>query len=187
MIVTFMTREEDKTLIDQQLSGLSGDIESLKKNGPSVWNKKKFVAFGTSLTRKCSDYVGGYLEVIKKRLGFSAYTNKGISGASMISNGIEGGDNILNAVKNTDLSDCDLVTIECGTNDFKLNIPLGTVGKMGDTDFDTTTFCGALRSAIEHILKNYPMKHVLLIASPQRYDGDYDVIRTQQSASILTM
>lgn len=141
----------------------------------SIWNNRNLVAFGTSITRECDKYAGGYLEVVKKRLGFRMYTNKGVSGASMISNGTTKGDNILNCIKNTDLSNHDLIMFECSTNDFKLNVPLGTVGNMGDSNFDTTTFCGAVRSAIEYILTNYPMKHILLIASFQRYDGDYNV------------
>lgn len=141
----------------------------------SPWEGRKFIAFGTSITRMCDNYAGGYLEVVKNRLGFDLYTNNGISGASLISNGTQGKDNILNCIKNTDLSNYDLITIECGTNDFKLNVPLGAVGIMGDTNFDTTTFCGALRTAIEHILTSYQMKHIVLIASPQRYDGNYDV------------
>lgn len=77
--------------------------------------------------------------------------------------------------KHIDVSSVDIVIIECATNDFKLNVELGDVGKIGDTSFNTSTFCGALRRSIEYILSSNPRAHIVLIADTQRDNGNYDV------------
>lgn len=149
-----------------------------------IWGGKKFTAFGTSITYLCRNYGGGYLEIIKSRNGFDSYRNSGVSGAAMANN-TANGNGINHKIRNTDISDSDLVVIECCTNDFKLNVSIGTVGQMGDSEFDTTTFCGALRDSIEYILTTNPTKHILLITDPQRDNEDYDVNYTNSTGHKL--
>lgn len=67
-----------------------------------------------------------------------------------------------------------------GTNGQTVN-----VGKMGDTNFDTNTFIGALREAIEYILTNYPTKHILLISDTQRDNSGFDVNYTNNAGCKL--
>lgn len=153
-------------------------------NKPGIWHGKKFAAFGTSITWACKNYSGGYLEVIKNRCEFASYLNAGVSGAAMANN-TANGNGINHKIRNTDISGYDLVLIECTTNDFKLNVPLGTVGIMGDTDFATNIFCGALRDSIEYILKADPKKHILLISDTQRDNAGYDVNYTNTAGHKL--
>lgn len=150
----------------------------------SIWSCKKFVAFGTSITWACSSYDGGYLEVVKSRNGFASFLNAGVSGAAMANN-TANGNGIHHKIRNTDISGYDLVLIECTTNDFKLNVSLGEVGIMGDTNFDTDTFCGALRDSIEYILSTDPTKQILLITDPQRNNASYDVNYTNSAGHKL--
>ncbi len=160
--------------VDAEYDG-SGEVKvEIPVGGGGVWTGKKFVAFGTSITWACANHDGGYLATVAERNGFSAYANEGVSGAAM-ANGTANGNGINSKIRNTDVSGFDLVLIECSTNDFKLNVSLGEVGEMGDTDFDTTTFCGALRDSIEFILTNHPAKSVLLITDTQRNNDGYDV------------
>lgn len=133
-----------------------------------VWSGKTFTAFGTSITYLCQNYNGGYLEKIKELCGFSSYTNSGVSGAPMVNNTVNG-NGINYAIKNAMIVG-NLILIECCTNDFKLNVP---VGLLETTNVDT--FSGALKDALEHIFTNYPEKQVVIIADPQRDNGGYDV------------
>lgn len=134
----------------------------------SKWSGKTFVAFGTSITALCDNYDGGYLEEIRKTCGFASYTNKGVSGAPMVNNTVNG-NGINYAIKNYVIKE-DVILIETPTNDFKLNVPLGT---LATTNIDT--YSGALKDAIEHLKTTYPEKFIFLLADPQRDNDGYDV------------
>ena len=164
--------------------GIAVDQNTAGGTVQSVWVGKKFVAFGTSITWNCANYNGGYLDVIANRNGFTEYLNAGTSGRAMANN-TKNGEGINDQIHDTDIADYDLVVIECCTNDFKLNVPLGSVGQIGDTDFDTDSFCGALRDGIEYILTADPTKHIMLIADPQRNNDGYDVNHTNTAGHKL--
>lgn len=74
-----------------------------------------------------------------------------------------------------DYSIYDLVIIAAGTNDFKLNVPLGINGQMGDVDFNTVTFYGAYRDLVEYILANDPAAKIVLFTPLQRDNSGYDI------------
>lgn len=138
------------------------------------WEGKSFIAFGTSITWNCDSFDGGYLDVIKERNRFASYTNAGVSGAAL-ANETKNGAGINTKIRTTSVEEYDLVVIECGTNDFKLNVKLGAVCKVKTGEFDTKTFYGALQDSIEYILKQYPHKRIMLIADCQRDNDGYDV------------
>ena len=144
-----------------------GKIVSQKTDG--IWNGKTFTAFGSSITYQCQNYGGGYLEKIKELGGFKDYGNAGMNGAPMV-NDTENGNGINYTIKNTDMSTRDLILIECCTNDFELNVP---VGLLETANIDT--FSGALKDALKHVFTNYPTKQVVIIADPQRNNDGYDV------------
>jgi lysophospholipase L1-like esterase len=121
----------------------------------------------------CGEYSGGFLEIARQHNGFLAYHNAAVSGVAMTDTA--NGPGINSIIRGTDVAGHALAIIESGSNDFKLNVPLGAVGAMGDTNFDTSTFCGSLRDAIEYIWRNHPEMHIMLIADPQRDNGGYDV------------
>lgn len=151
-----------------------GGADSGENVTQGIWEGKSAAAFGTSLTWACRNFSGGYLEVVRQRNGLASVSNYGVSGAAMTTG-------IRTTIRSTDISGSSLVLLECCTNDFKLNVPLGSVGQMGDTDFDTDTFCGAVRDSIEYILTTDPTKHILLITAPQRDKDGYDVNYTNSA------
>ena len=138
------------------------------------WEGKSFIAFGTSITWNCDSFDGGYLEVIKQRNDFAYYSNAGVSGAALANN-TANGIGINTKIRSTNVSEYDLVIIECGTNDFKLNVKLGDMRDTKTEVFDTDTFYGALQDSIEYILKSHPHKRIMLIADCQRDNDGYDV------------
>lgn len=148
-------------------------INNLAVSSGSRWANKTLCAFGTSITANCGAS-SGYLQTLKDTLGLASYTNNGLSGHAI--SYASGRSGISRKIQETDITPYDLITIEGCTNDFKLNVPLGEVGQMGDTELtDVSNFCQALRKAIEYILTSNPQANILLIADPQRDNSDYDV------------
>jgi lysophospholipase L1-like esterase len=127
----------------------------------------------------------GYQTIVDKKVKFSEVRNAGISGASMAkssnfptANGSLCAAGIDPAVS---YSDVDLITLFAGTNDFKLNVPLGTLGQIGDTAFDDTTFYGAYRMLVEYLLTSKPTIKIYLFTPLQRDNSGYDVNYTNSA------
>lgn len=120
---------------------------------------KKILAYGDSITSN-----GQYLNYAVQKLGI-VLTNQGISNTTMTpsSNPVSNGD-LFSKFNNTcpDLSSYDVITIAHATNDLSSNIPIGTIGTIGQDSFDTNTFYGAYRHVIETITKNYPNIRIML-------------------------
>jgi lysophospholipase L1-like esterase len=148
------------------------------------WVGKSYVSLGDSITWQDGHTYGqgsqigqiarGYQTIMKEQLFLGNYINKGVSGAPM-ANGTTSGAGTNTTGKSVDYSSTDLVTIAAGTNDFKLNVPMGVKGQIGDTTFDTNTFYGAYRDLIEYILKNKPTARIVLFTPLQRDNSGYDV------------
>ena len=114
-----------------------------------------------------------------------SYENKGVSGVPMANGSANGSGTVYTIDRYTEFSDKDLVIIAAGTNDFKLNVPLGDKGESGDISFDDTTFYGAYRKSIEKILSVNPTIRIVLFTPLQRDNSDYDVNTTNGSGHKL--
>lgn len=108
----------------------------------------------------------GYETWMRRILGL-ATTNKGISGAEVTQ--------ICDSLKSTNLTGVDFLTLTSGANDERHNTTLGAVLEAGST-FDTTTFCGAIQSAIEYALAQNPEMKIILCTPIQGwiYENGYD-------------
>lgn len=141
----------------------------------SIYEYGRMATFGDSITwyngkvntedAEVSTFVKGYQYYISKFLGVSI-DNFGVSGQTMTG---EGCDKILNLEE----YDYDLITIAYGTNDFKLNKPVGTID-----DVENTTFYGAYKKSIEHILNINPTAKIMLITPLQRDNSGYSITST---------
>ena len=149
----------------------------------SVWSGKTFVSLGDSIMAQDGfaypqgsqqgQIAKGFQTHLKNRLGFAEYTNKAVSGRP-IASGTSAGDGTNDTSKTIDYTNFDLVTIAGGTNDFKLNVPLGVKGEIGDITFDNTTFYGAYREMLEYILTKKPTIRICLFTPLQRDNGGYN-------------
>lgn len=113
----------------------------------------------------------GYGTILKESLDFKLIENYGASGKS-VANGTSNGDGIVNIIKSKNYEEDDLVILAGGTNDFRLNVPLGDINEV---EFDNTTFYGALRDSIEYILTEKPAQQLMLMTPLQRDNAGYDV------------
>jgi lysophospholipase L1-like esterase len=156
------------------------DLSNYVTKDTAQYYGESAVGFGTSITQLCADYTnGGYLGVVKSKLGLVSYDNKGLSG-NPIAHGTGNGNGIGALIESTNLSDYDIITIEGGTNDFKLNVEIGTISAMG-SNFNKDTTVGALQSAIEYIFRNKPTAKILVILDPQRNNANYDIYYTNSA------
>lgn len=164
-------------------------LEHMGENQPTAlsrqWANKSLMAFGTSITY-ISDKNGnvGYLQLLQSNFGFGEYVNGGQDGKAMADN-TTNGTGIVSAIRATDVSAADLIIIEAGTNDFKLNVPIGELGMIGDTEFNTGTFYGAYRAAIEYIRSNNPTCPIIVCSPLQRDNSGYDVKYTNSAGHKL--
>ena len=120
------------------------------------WAGKKIVAIGDSITygfipRNVPEYPGqlnSYLPLIAESLG-SSFVNYGISGSTL---GSDGTDNRQPFTRRYDLmdDDADLVIVMGGTNDFRNNVPIGTMSDRTDL-----SFYGALHVLCEGLIDKY--------------------------------
>lgn len=144
------------------------------------WVGKSFISNGTSISWQdgktyagTSNIARGYQTIIKEKLGFSSYVNAGASGKAM-ADGTTNGSGIVTTGLAQNYTTHALAIIEAATNDFKLNVPLGNIGNIGDTIFDRTTFFGAYRTLIEFILTQNPGIRLVLFTPLQRDNGGYN-------------
>lgn len=119
-----------------------------------------FVALGDSIVQNGSVL----LNSIRDGLGYTSYRNAGVSGRPM-ADGTANGVGTVTTSDHIYFSADDMVYIASGTNDFKLNVPIGTLGSASDTSFDRTTFLGAYKATIRHILASNP-EIAIYIATP---------------------
>lgn len=109
------------------------------------WNRTAWATLGDSITA-----ANGYQPFVQAALGFSAVHNHGKSGCPMTA----GGERDYGATTHVGKAietfpEC--VTIFAGTNDFRLDMPLG-----GLDNPDVHTFYGAYTTLVEHILTVSP-------------------------------
>ncbi|CRH18740.1 GDSL-like protein (modular protein) [Carnobacterium maltaromaticum] len=147
----------------------------------SYWDGKKMVTLGTSILWQDGKLFNGTSTIaigiqtqLKNGLNFSDIDNFAVSGSAM-ANGTSGGQGTNTTGKTIDYKNYDAFLCDSGTNDFKLNVPIGTLGQIGDTSFNTNTFYGAYRDLIEFILKDNQNIRLILMTPFQRDNGGYDV------------
>lgn len=125
----------------------------------------------------------GYQTYAREQLGFARIHTYAIGGRPL-ANGTDRGEGICTIVRRSD-NGADLVVIAGGTNDFRLDIPLGKLGRIGDAAFDDRTFFGAYRIAIEHLLTEEPTRRIALFTPLQRGNTPYDVNHVNESGHRL--
>lgn len=150
------------------------DLSESTGVGPIV-SGKSWASIGDSIT--AFDLTQkGYQSYIKEKITFTSYSNQGYSGRSLTN--ADDRSSILEGISN--IGAFDIYTIAAGTNDFKLNRPIGTT----DDYFSATggtTFYGALRATID-LLYSKKDNCKIYIFSPLRRNNDGYTSFSQNSA-----
>ena len=94
--------------------------------------------------------------IIAEKLGYEL-VNKAVNGISYKCGGSVNPDySVINQEKNA--PDCDMLIISAGTNDFGINIPVGT-----ESDFGDVSFSGAVELVFKTIYKTRPQTKVVIV------------------------
>lgn len=137
-------------------------------NSSTEWNGATFIVLGDSIMAQgCLA-----LDTVRDQLGFASYVNRAENGQTMADGDADGAESgTVTVALGQAYGNYSLAYIAAGTNDFKRGLPLGRLGRIGDTDLDRTTYLGAYRTAIEHILGENPGIR-LVLATPLQRDKD---------------
>ncbi len=134
----------------------------------SKWHGKTWATLGDSITN-----ANGYQPIVQEALGFSQVFNYGRGGCCMTAGG-ERDEGSTCRVGTGLLEKYDLITIFAGTNDFRLDKPLGAIGQIG-VRHDAYTFIGAYQVLIEHLLTTSPSCRLCLWTPLQRDKDGFDI------------
>lgn len=168
---------------DDPLKALSASmgvkLAEMIGDGANHWNGKKWYGFGTSITNTSNE--GKYAPYLAQLSGMT-FVNCGHSGGGITTASNQA---VYNDVMSHNLSDADLVTLECSANDE--GAPVGTIyDALTGSSAGNSTFCGALNLCIRH-LQATTNAQIVVIASPtaryNRIDTSIKYDGTKQFAS----
>jgi len=152
------------------------DIPNHVSEGDSItWQDKQAYAQGPNT----GTIATGYQTLITQRFGYANFNN-GASGYAMT--GVSGSvsANILSYNAENYLRSA-LITVFAGTNDFKLNKPLGVIGTL-----DQATFYGAYRLAVQKIKASGTTGKIVLFTPLQRNNSGYTTTSTNTAGFKLS-
>lgn len=135
-----------------------------EKIASRAWYKGMMGAcIGDSITEQAT-----YINTFKSILGLASLYNYGVSGTSIAKRSESDTSAFCVRVDSMNLDDVTLITVMGGTNDYGLNIPLGS-----QTDTSLTTFYGALKYTIEKLVTLRPLATIIVITPTKRnYSSD---------------
>ncbi len=166
-------------------------IKEQCSNNKNHWQGKTFITLGDSITwqdnkaysqGKIGAIAKGYQTILSKALRFSSYYNAGVSGRPM-ANGSLNGDGTVITAQGIDYNAYDVCIIAVGTNDFRLDIPLGEYKDIGD--YDINTFYGAYQKTLQCILTTNRNITICLFTPLQRNNAGYNTTSRNRSGHTL--
>jgi len=156
---------------------------TIKNSKNSIWTNKDYVSIGDSITwQDQKGYPGtkiiatGYQSLLNEKIGFKSVVNLGISGATIAKSSFyPKRDSLLISYQVRNYSKADIITIFGGTNDFKLNVPLGKMGMKKNKNYDISTFYGSYEKLLNYILKQNNTVKIYLFTPLQRDNSGYGI------------
>lgn len=142
---------------DENFIGLK-KYEAYFKKKTSLYGKKLSVA-GDSICAGAG-YLGGYGKIIADENNMT-FQNVGIGGSTIADYASDRG-KICNMISQLN-SDADYVLINGGVNDASLGVPIGTMTDRFDSDYDKTTFIGAMESICKELTNKFNGKKIAFI------------------------
>jgi lysophospholipase L1-like esterase len=143
-----------------------------------TWQGASWATLGDSITA-----ANGYQPIVQEALGFGSVGNYGRGGRTMTAGGERDEGATVHVGKQLDRA-YECVTIFAGTNDYRLDKPIGELQKAGGP-LDIYTFTGAYQSLVEHLLLENPSSRVNLWTPLQRDKDGYDIYEPNQAGHRL--
>lgn len=144
---------------------------------------KTIVAFGDSIIAGWGWKEGtGIITPLKERYTGATWINNAESGANMAVASNPSHTPIVTQIKNY-TGAADAIIFDGGVNDINSSIPVGSIESGYDASYNTRTFCGALESALQHIMDRYPLA-VKLYIIPHSFAKDNSYVDSIYSKAI---
>lgn len=144
---------------------------------------KTIVAFGDSIVAGWGWKEGtGIITPLKERYTGATWINNAESGANMAVTSNPSHTPIVTQIKNY-TGAADAIIFDGGVNDINSSIPVGSIESGYDASYNTRTFCGALESALQHIMDRYPLA-VKLYIIPHSFAKDNSYVDSIYSKAI---
>jgi len=172
------------------LVALKSAVDTLAANippGGPILTNKSWTSIGDSITwqdglvyASTTNVARGYQTLVKEKFIFTSFLNRGWSGYPLSQSGSN--NSILSTL--TALGSFDIYTLLVGTNDFKLNIPLGTTSDyLNNTG--GTTFFGALRLTIDSLYSKNNNCEIIFLTPLRRNNDNYTSFSTNTASHKL--
>lgn len=154
------TKEAMQEYVNTYLTEHPTEIDEILTN---PYKNKTIVAFGDSILAGWGWKEGtGIIQPLKEKYTDATWINKAESGANMAVTSSPAHTPIVTQIKNY-TGAADAIIFDGGVNDINSSIPVGSIESGYDASYNTRTFCGALESALQHIMDRYPLAVKLYI------------------------
>lgn len=169
--------------VTNALSVLNNNLKNNPTFSSSPYKDKTIVAFGDSVFAGWGWKEGtGIIQPLKEKYTDATWINKAESGANMAVTSNPSHTPIVTQIKNY-TGAADAIIFDGGVNDINSSIPIGSIESGYDASYNTRTFCGALESALQHIMDRYPLA-VKLYIIPHSFAKDNSYVDSIYSKAI---
>ena len=174
------TKEAMQEYVNTYLTEHPVEIDETLTN---PYKNKTIVAFGDSILAGWGWKEGtGIIQPLKEKYTDAVWINKAESGANMAVTSNPSHTPIVTQIKNY-TGAADAIIFDGGVNDINSSIPVGSIESGYDASYNTRTFCGALESALQHIMDRYPLA-VKLYIIPHSFAKDNSYVDSIYSKAI---
>lgn len=174
------TKEAMQEYANTYLTEHPTEIDEILTN---PYKNKTIVAFGDSILAGWGWKEGtGIIQPLKEKYPDATWINKAESGANMAVTSSPAHPPIVTQIKNY-TGAADAIILNGGVNDKNNGLPIGSIETNYDASYNTSTFCGALESALQHIMDTYPLAIKLYII-PHSFAKDNSYVDSIYSKTI---
>ena len=166
IIEQILTRLDNVTEIPQEK--VSSAVEEYMAKNPinipeSPYKGKTIVAFGDSIIAGWGWREGtGIVQPLKEKYPDGIWINNAESGANIAISNSPAHTAIISQIRSY-TGQPDAIIFDGGVNDLNNNIAMGNISDSYDSNYDTTTICGAMESALQYVMDTFPLAVKLYI------------------------
>ena len=174
------TKEAMQEYVNTYLTEHPVEIDETLTN---PYKGKTIVVFGDSILAGWGWKEGtGIIQPLKEKYTDAVWINKAESGANMAVTSSPAHTPIVNQITSY-TGAANAIILDGGVNDKNNGISIGSIATAYDATYDISTFCGALESALQHIMDTYPLA-VKLYIIPHSFAKDNSYVDSIYSKAI---
>lgn len=164
--VTIAEAEREKIVPENIKNGITLlGVSGTYTGGDTVnpYKGKTIVAFGDSIIAGWGWKEGtGIVQQLKEKYPDGTWINNAESGANIAISNNPAHTPIISQIRSY-TGQPDAIIFDGGVNDLNNNIAMGNISDSYDSNYDTTTICGAMESALQYVMDTFPLAVKLYI------------------------